>query len=126
MLDFRSKQRANDMRILIAAVAVAMLAGCVSPGDLESKAPSISASSAKDPKKYALCVFPKWQDARSDVTMSETEYGYRLIAASNNMTDELLSIRKVSNGSSVKLFQRLAWGPGWGRSDMEKAVRNCL
>lgn len=114
------------MRILIAAVAVAMLAGCVSPADLESKAPSISTSTAKDPKKYALCVFPKWQDARSDVTMSETEYGYRLIAASNNMTDELLSIRKASNGSSVNLFQRLAWGPGWGRSDMERAIRNCL
>lgn len=114
------------MRILIATVAVAMLAGCVSPGDLESKDPSIAASSTKDPKKYALCVLPKWQDARSDVTMSETEYGYRLVAASNNMTDELLSIRKVSNGSSVKLFQRLAWGPGWGRTDMEKAVRNCL
>lgn len=114
------------MQILIAAVAVAMLAGCVSPGDLEAKDPSITASSAKDPKKYAFCVFPRWQDARSDVTMSETEYGYRLVAASNNMTDELLSIRKISSGSSVKLFQRLAWGPGWGRSNMEKAVRNCL
>ncbi|MCF5232424.1 MULTISPECIES: hypothetical protein [unclassified Pseudomonas] len=114
------------MRILIAAAAVAMLAGCLSPGDLESKAPSIAVSSTKDPKKYAFCVFPKCQDARIDVTMSETEYGYRLVAASNNMTDELLSIRKVSSGSSVKLFQRLAWGPGWGRSDIEKAVRDCL
>ena len=114
------------MRILIAAAAAVVLAGCVSPGDLESKSPSISGSTLKDPKRYALCVFPRWQDARSDVTMSETEYGYRLIAASNNMTDELLTIRRSAKGSEFKLFQRLAWGPGWGRGDMEKAVRNCI
>ncbi|CAI8719177.1 hypothetical protein EMIT051CA3_140002 [Pseudomonas chlororaphis] len=74
----------------------------------------------------AFCVLPEWQDARSDVSMSETEHEYRLIAASNNMTDELLSIRKTSKGSSVKLYQRMAWGPGYGRSDMEQAVRRCL
>ncbi|MGX4728081.1 hypothetical protein [Pseudomonas corrugata] len=114
------------MRILIGALAVALLVGCVSPGDLESNDPSISASTEKDPKRYALCVLQRWQDARSDVTMSETEYGYRLIAATNNMTDELLSIRKMSKGSSVKLYQRMAWAPGYGRSDMERAVRSCL
>jgi len=116
----------SNFRTFGAMIAVAMLAGCVSPGDLESKAPSISASTGKDPKRYALCVFPRWQDARSDVTMSETEYGYRLIAASSNMTDELLSIRKTAKGSEVRLYQRLAWGPGWGRGDMEKAVKSCL
>jgi hypothetical protein len=114
------------MRLFVGAVAVALLAGCVSPGDLESKAHSISARTAKDPKQYALCVLPKWQDARSDVTMSETEHGYRLIAATSNLTDELLSIRKMSKGSSVKLYQRMAWAPGYGRSAMEQAVKSCL
>ncbi|RON88425.1 hypothetical protein [Pseudomonas fluorescens] len=113
-------------RFFIGGLALSFLAGCVSPGDLESKDASISASTAKDPKRYALCVLPKWQDARSDVTMSETEYGYRIIVATNNMTDELLSIRKTSNGSAVKLYQRMAWAPGYGRGDMEKAVRGCL
>jgi uncharacterized lipoprotein YajG len=114
------------MRLFVGAVAVALLAGCVSPGDLESKDPSISASTAKDPKRYALCVLPRWQDARSDVSMSETEHGYRLIAASSNMTDELLSIKRTSKGSTVRLYQRMAWAPGYGRGDMEQAVRNCL
>lgn len=114
------------MRLFVGAVAVALLAGCVSPGDLESKDPSISASTSKDPKRYALCVLPRWQDARSDVTMSETEHGYRLIAATNNMTDELLSIRKTSKGTAVKLYQRMAWAPGYGRSEMQQAVRSCL
>lgn len=114
------------MRILISMLGLVLLAGCVSPGDLESNDPSISAVTTKDPKRYALCVFPKWQDARSDVSMSETENGYRLIAASNNMTDELLSIRRTSKGSSVALYQRMAWAPGYGRADFERAVRSCL
>jgi hypothetical protein len=114
------------MRVLIGALAVAVLAGCVSPGDLESKDPSISANTSKDPKRYALCVFPKWQNARSDVSMSETEHGYRLIAASNNLTDELLNIHKTPKGSAVALYQRMAWAPGYGRSEIEQAVKSCL
>ncbi|MCE6983702.1 hypothetical protein EI534_41415, partial [Pseudomonas frederiksbergensis] len=65
------------MRILIGAVAVAVLAGCVSTADLEQNKPSITASTAKDPKRYALCVFPKWQASRTDASMAETEDGYR-------------------------------------------------
>ncbi|MBD0703418.1 MULTISPECIES: hypothetical protein [unclassified Pseudomonas] len=114
------------MKFILGVLAVSMLVGCVSPGDLELKAPSILASTDKDPKRYALCVFPRWQDARSDVSMSETEHGYRLIAASNNLTDELLSVRKTPKGSSVQLYQRMAWAPGYGRSDMELAVKSCL
>lgn len=47
------------MRILIAAVTVVMLAGCTTPGDLKSGKATISASSTKTPKQYALCVMPK-------------------------------------------------------------------
>ena len=78
------------MRILIAAVVGVMLAGCVSPSDLESNMASISTTTTKNPKQYALCVFPKWQSARTDSSMVETENGYRLWVASNNMADELL------------------------------------
>lgn len=114
------------MRILIVALAVTLLAGCVSPGDLQKNDPSFKAATAKDPKRYALCVFPKWQDARSDASMSETENGYRLLVASNNMTDELLDIRKAQKGSTVTLYQRMAWSPGYGRGDMKQAIKDCL
>lgn len=114
------------MRVLICALGLAMLAGCVSPADLEENKPTISATTSKDPKRYALCVFPKWQSVRTDSAMAETENGYRLWAASNNLTDELLDISKTSNGSSVVLRQRMPWSAMWGRSGMEQAVRSCL
>jgi uncharacterized lipoprotein YajG len=114
------------MRILIAAVAVAMLAGCVSPSDLRTNTPTVSATTKKEPKKYALCVFPHWQDARSEATMSETENGYRLVIGAMQLTDELLEINKTSSGSSVVFYQRSAWAPGVGRTAIEAAVRNCL
>lgn len=114
------------MRILIAAVAMVVLAGCVSPADLELNKPTISATTAKEPKRYALCVFPRWQSIRTDSAMAETESGYRLWAASNNLTDELLDVTKTSSGSSVVLRQRMPWSAMWGRSGMEQAVRSCL
>jgi len=49
-----------------------------------------------------------------------------LLVASNNMTDELLDIRKAPKGSSVTLYQRMAWSPGYGRGDMKQAIKDCL
>lgn len=114
------------MQILIGAVAVAVLAGCVSPSDLKSNTPTVSASTKKSPKTYALCVFPKWQASRTDASMAETEDGYRLWVAGNNMADELLDIRRTASGSSVTLRQRMAWSAMPGRSGIEAAVRTCL
>lgn len=114
------------MKALIAIAGLAFLAGCVSPADLENNEPSIAASTPKSPKAYALCVFPKWQAARADSSMAETEQGYRLWVASNSMTDELLDIKAKPDGSSVVLKQRMPWSPGVGRGDIEKAVRTCL
>lgn len=114
------------MRILIGVAGLALMAGCVSPSDLERNDPTIATGTTKDPKRYALCVFPKWQSVRTDSAMAETESGYRLWAASNNLTDELLDVSKTSTGSSVILRQRMPWSAMWGRSGIEQAVRSCL
>lgn len=114
------------MRILIGALAVALLAGCSSPGDVKKNDPTISASTNKSAKKYALCVFPKWQEERSTSTMSETENGYRLVVATDMMTDEVLEVISAGAGSKVALYQRLPWSKMWGRSALEAAVRECL
>ncbi|WP_273823008.1 hypothetical protein [Pseudomonas asplenii] len=115
------------MRFSILALASAlMLAGCVGPGDLAKNDPTIKSVTHKDPKQYALCVFPRWQDARTDSSMAETESGYRLWIASNNMADELLEVRKTASGSSVVLYQRMAWSKMMGRSAIEAAVKSCL
>lgn len=114
------------MRILIGAVAVSLLAGCVSPSDLKGKPPTKTESTQKSPKAYALCVFPKWQDARSEAVMSETADGYRLVIGAMQLTDELLEVKQSPTGSSVAFYQRVAWMPGVGRSAIEDAVKSCL
>jgi uncharacterized lipoprotein YajG len=114
------------MRILIGALAASLLAGCVSPSDLKSNTPTTSATTKKSPKDYAICVFPKWQDARSEAVMSETSDGYRLVVGAMQLTDELLEVKKSSAGSKVTFYQRVAWMPGIGRSAIEEAVRTCL
>lgn len=114
------------MRILIAGLAVALLAGCVSPSDLKGNSPTTKAVTKKSPREYALCVFPQWQDARSEATMSETPNGYRLVIAAMNLTDELLEVAKTETGSSVVFYQRVPWMPGVGRTVIEGAVKSCL
>ncbi|MFJ2362444.1 hypothetical protein ACIPIN_01790 [Pseudomonas sp. NPDC087697] len=114
------------MKLLVGALAVAMLAGCSTPGDLMKNDPTISASSNKAPKQYALCVLPKWQEERSTSTMSETESGYRLIVATDMMTDEVLEIGSSGKGSKVALYQRMPWSKMVGRGAIEDAVRRCL
>lgn len=114
------------MRKVITAMALVVLAGCAAPGDLKKNDPTISATSNKSPKQYALCVFPKWQEERSASTMSETENGYRLIVATDMMTDELLEVFDSGKGSKVALYQRMPWSKMWGRGALEDAVRRCL
>ncbi len=115
------------MRILIATVAVAMLAGCATPSDLLKGAPALSATTKKSPKAFALCVYPTWQDYRTSSIMSETADGYRLIAGSdvNSQTDDVLDIKRTSSGSVVKLYQRMAWQQ-LGRRDLRESLNNCL
>ena len=114
------------MRKVLAGLGLVLLAGCVTTADLEENKPSISAVSKKDPKQYALCVFPKWQAARADSSMVETVDGYRLWVANSGMADELLDVTRTSTGSTVVLKQRMPWSAMPGRSAVEKAVSSCL
>lgn len=114
------------MKLIMGMAVAALLAGCVSPSDLKSNNPTTTATTKKSPRDYAVCVFPKWQDARSEAVMSETENGYRLVIGAMQMTDELLEVRKTATGSSVVFYQRVAWMPGVGRTAIESAVKSCL
>jgi outer membrane biogenesis lipoprotein LolB len=115
------------MRILVAALAVALLAGCTTPSDLRNTDPVFTASTLKSPKQYALCVLPKWQDLNAGASMSETETGYRLILANPGVgqTDEVLEVSRTQKGSMVKHFQRIAWQQ-LGRGAVSEAVRSCI
>jgi hypothetical protein len=126
MLSSANLTRSGIYADLIGAVGLTILAGCVGPGDLLHNEPSLKANTKKSPREYALCVFPEWQDARTDSSMNETESGYRLLVASNNMADELLEVRKSAEGSDVTLYQRMAWSKMPGRTAAGAAAKTCL
>lgn len=115
------------MRILIGLAAVILLAGCTTPSDLVSGEPEVSATTNKSPKAFALCVYPSWQDYRTSAAMSETTNGYRIIVGNdfNGQTDDVLEISKIRAGSSVKLYQRMAWQQ-LGRGDLKTSLNKCL
>jgi uncharacterized lipoprotein YajG len=115
------------MKLIVGAMAVALLTGCTTPSDLKSGSPVFSSATKKSPKQYALCVFPKWQDSNAGSTMTETERGYRLVMSNPGVgqTDELLEIDKTATGASVRHFQRIAWMQA-GRGDVSDAVKKCI
>lgn len=115
------------MKLFVGALAMVVLAGCTTPSDLLKGAPELSANTRKDPKAYALCVYPSWQDYRSSAVMSETSTGYRLVAGNdmNGQTDDVLDIRNIKGGSAVKLYQRMAWQQ-LGRADLKKSFNSCI
>ncbi|WP_422419117.1 hypothetical protein [Pseudomonas sp. GZD-222] len=115
------------MRILIGAVAVALLTGCTTPGDLIKSSPTIVAKTTKAPKAYALCVLPGWQEHQAGATMNETLTGYRLISSAESIgqTNELLEIKQAPEGSEVRLYQRMP-SISLGRSKITSSVNNCL
>lgn len=112
--------------VAIFAASTLLLAGCYSPNSLIQKGPTFSATTAKSPKKYALCVFPQWQESRPDATMSETETGYRLISGNDMNTNEILQIAKNTSGSSVKFYQRAYLDFGSGKEIALRSSKACL
>ncbi|MBK5373495.1 hypothetical protein JFT81_02450 [Pseudomonas sp. TH43] len=112
------------MKLIVGALAVALLAGCSSPSDLMASAPSITVSSAKTPKAIALCVFPAWQEHNSNASMSETASGYRLVNGFAQQTDDVLDISSAKTGSVAKLYQRVAWSQ-IGRGDLRESLQKC-
>lgn len=110
------------MRVLIAAVAVAMLAGCVSVSDLEKNGPALQSTTSKSPRDYAKCLAPAWQDINEDTSSTETEYGYRLLLKIDMVGVPVLA--KVSSqgpGALVKVYVRNSTWNSW-----VEAAKKCL
>lgn len=111
------------MRIFIAAVAAAMLAGCSTSRVQEGK-PSFSAQSQKTPQQYARCLGSKWQEFNPSTSSIETESGYK-ISASTAFTGvvALAVVDKSSGGSLVKVFLPMDWA---GTAGWKDAAKTCI
>lgn len=113
------------MRILICAAAIALLAGCASAPSGPGK-PTVTATTAKKPGPYAMCVLHGWQESRTSPVMSRTAGGYRLVIGTPDQSDDILVITEKGSGSSVQLYHRKSWVPGAWRSATDVAVKECL
>lgn len=111
------------MRIWIAVVAVAMLAGCSTSGMQEGR-PSFSAQSKKTPQQYARCLGPKWQEINPSTSSIETETGYK-ISASTTFTGvaALAVIERSQGGSMVTVFLPMDWA---GTSGWKDSAKTCI
>ena len=112
------------MRILVVALAAALLAGCSSPSDLMSSPASLTVTTSKSAKAYALCVFPEWQEHSTSAVMSETANGYRIVNGFGQQTDDVLDITNAYAGAVGELYQRVAWSQ-LGRSSLRDSMQKC-
>ncbi|PTC29368.1 hypothetical protein C9382_12555 [Pseudomonas aylmerensis] len=116
------------MRIFFGVATVLLLAGCSTPSDLMAQKPVSTQVSQKLPKALALCVYPAWQDYRSNAVMNETTSGFRIVAGSDTgQTDDVLDIvlSDQRNGSIIKHYQRASWSQ-IGRGGLSSALNRCL
>jgi len=111
------------MKAVLLTLLVLALTGCATPKSLLEQEPVISEESGKTPEEYVECVSPLWQDFNPAVSISPTTTGYRLTTLHSMAgTDDVLVINESSQGSSVRLFQRIEMM----RQPLRDAVRQCL
>ncbi len=110
------------MRILVGCVALVMLAGCVSPADLEKNGPALEAITDKSPRSFSRCLTPKWQDLNSRVASTETESGYRIRLDIDMVGTPVMAIvEEQVEGAKVRAYIRNSTWSEW-----IKVARSCI
>lgn len=110
------------MRALIAALGVVVLAGCVSPADLEEKGPALEALTKKSPRDFSKCLTPKWQDLNSRVLSTETEIGYRIRLDIEMVgTPVMAAVERRTDGANIRVYTRNSTWSKW-----VQVARSCI
>lgn len=95
------------MRILVGAVGLVLLAGCVSPADLEEAGPTLESRTEKSARDYSRCLTPRWQDLNAGVTSTETESGYRIRLNIDMVgTPAMALVDEGAEGTKVRVYTR--------------------
>lgn len=110
------------MRILITALGLGLLAGCVSPTDLEESGPAFEVSTNKSPRNFSRCLTPKWQALNSRVASTETEYGYRIRLDIDMVGTPVMAIvEEKVGGAKVRVYIRNSTWSEW-----TTAAQSCI
>ena len=110
------------MRVLICAVGLVVLSGCVSSADLQEKGPVLDSHTPKSARDFSKCLTPKWQDLNSGVASTETETGYRIRLDIDMVGTPVMSlVDGDASGARVRIFTR---NGTWGK--WVDVARSCL
>lgn len=107
--------------LVITSSLYLLLAGCSSTPNN----PSVNLDTKKTPGDYVACVYPKWQKAKPEATLSESRGHYKILIASKIAADEILEVYKGNPNTRVFLYQRTPLASLMHRN-LETAARDCL
>jgi hypothetical protein len=112
------------MRKGLMALAMLMLTSCVTVSDLEKREPEFSEHTAKTAEEYKRCVMQSWIDQRPNVNALDTDFGFKIVVPDPlDVIDEVLVIRRSTDGADVKLYER---GSYLGGAKLKKTAKACL
>lgn len=116
------------MRILIAAVAVVMLAGCASMSERRADGPAVSFSSTKDVSKLSECVLLEWQDqslagSHYDASLQPLRGNGKTVVTAGQV--EFADFRPSPPGSRVDIYFQSGL-LDWRKNRRIEAVKSCL
>lgn len=110
------------MRVLICALGLGLLAGCVSPSDLVEHGPAFESHTPKTARDFSKCLAPKWQDMSSGVVSTETETGYRIRLDIDMVGTPVMAIvQSQTAGAKVSIYTRNSTWSKW-----VKVARTCI
>jgi hypothetical protein len=116
------------MRILIGALAVAMLAGCATTNDIRNNPPIVKVSSSKSAKHVAECIRDGWQGTSliggsvGGVLQTSGEK-YSVIAPNPESPWHVADVTPMPSGSMVAYHFFRTWQDP--SSSVTDVVRNC-
>lgn len=115
------------MRILIGALAVALLAGCSTVSDLTAGNPTQTYVSTKPPEAIASCVFPAWKRYDENAQLSHPGQDWQIVSKSFFQVNDVVQfdLSDDKTGSIIKHYQRPEASQA-GRDSIRIAMNHCL
>lgn len=114
------------MKLAVVILALAMT-GCATVAEIEHTPATMNVMSGKSPKEYAECFVSKIADSRKPPLVEDHRDGLRVIVAQKFSKDPaaVLDIESRSNGSSIKVYERLSNVPIRPK-DVQAAATACI
>jgi hypothetical protein len=114
------------MKFAVVVLALAMT-GCATVEEIEHTPATMSVMSGKSPKEYTDCFVGKIAKSRKPPLVEARHDGLRVIVAQKFSQDPaaILDVENRSNGSSIKVYERIANVP-IRPMDVQRAATACI